>query len=359
MLNKRNSKYPVHFLGPDGSFGHKVARNLFRGLDDPNSPWLKRPVSPQPDICSQVDKCPNSYGVLAIENTTSGIVSEVVLAIERSSRRRIRVVAEMDIDVPFRLYASKGQNSTSSFLAKGEGVDIFAHAVTQEQCQNTIEFLRAKYHAVNGSETGFTVTQMPSNSDAARLAAERDNGFAITNQESATLYGLHQVTVDVDRPPNHTVSSDWNSCVNDYVPSRTRFWVIANFDSPAVREDQSIKLRYKTSFLIYLDKHASGVLCAALIPFKSHKIPVHLVFPCIIPGRGWEYTFLLEVEGHIDSEPLSKAYSELLRMRWLFPVPPSYLGSYVDLASRSDCNGVPRDEALSFVQDRLLLHAEG
>ena len=203
------------------------------------------------------------------------------------------------------------------------------------------------------SEAGFTVTKKLSNSDAAKLAAEAGKSFAITNQESAAIYGLQQVHVEVDRPPNHTVSADWNSCVNDYVPSRTRFWVIANFDSPAPSENPSIKLRYKTSFLIYLDKHASGVLCAALMPFKSHNIPVHLVFPCIIPGRGWEYIFLFEVEGHIDSEPLSRAYAELLRMRWLFPVPPSYLGSYVDLTSGPQCDSMPRDAALKHVQDHL------
>ena len=122
MQNNGHSKYPVFFLGPDGSFGHIVAKKLFCDLEAPNSPWLKQPVSPQPDICAQVDKSPNSYGVLAIENTTSGIVSEVVLAIERSSRRKIRVVAELDVDVPFRLYAGKDRTGGLPFPVKGEQI---------------------------------------------------------------------------------------------------------------------------------------------------------------------------------------------------------------------------------------------
>jgi prephenate dehydratase len=350
MLNKPE----VYYLGPNGSFGHMASKELFPDLDD-GKLWTPRPTSPQPKIIDCVVGNSNSFGVVAVENTTSGVVSEDVLVIERSSRTSLRVVAELDLEVQFGVYARNDLGDmVHDFPLTATGINpkLFAHHITQEQCQNTIHFWNMRRHEKGLKDLELQTVQ--SNSEAARCVMENPEiSFAITSRAAAG--SLIKISTPVDRVKNHLVDEAWDNCVNDHAPSRTRFWAIGHDVFPLIENREGRCFKYKTSFLIFLDRTESGVLCAALSPFKDAHIPVHLVFPCTIPGRGWEYTFLFEVEGHVLEEPLATAYKKLLKMRWLFPVPPSWLGSYVNLASLSAPNEAnSRTIALDRVRKELM-----
>ena len=127
----------LYYLGPEGSYGHKVAKRVFPSQQDVSYESVKM----QTDICALVDKTPRCVGIVAIENTINGIVSESVLSIERQSRRRLRVVAEADEQVEFFLYAHPNCDPTLVNTISGHQ---FALAQTRSNLQKVIQALNLK-----------------------------------------------------------------------------------------------------------------------------------------------------------------------------------------------------------------------
>ena len=99
----------------------------------------------------------------------------------------------------------------------------------------------------------------------------------------------------------------------------TRFWIVGLDKAKPTNHD-------KTCLLLNLDQPKPGGISNALAPFAKRGINMLLIAPIPIPGKKWEYTFLVEFSGSFNT-PMQEAYQELCAsgISWDAPL---VLGSY-------------------------------
>ena len=365
----------VAFLGEHktlGTFGALAARAFFKQeIDSADSVYYFQSMTDHTEVLEALWNRDVDYGVVAIENGVDGVVNETARGVARLTARGIHVMEEIALPVVFYLAAKKALKLT-------EDITIFAHPTAKGQCQKLKRHLKAL--------TRRKVTFVPginSNGAAARRAAEAkktENCAAIVSWEGLMDYrnlGILDLKVKAEhlhedaeedklnirklgvmRPTkqkrrrekeNLSRESSEEFVVNDYSKSTTRFWKLGHgqFTAPTdyrekeVRPGKFQKLKYnRTSILLNLDHDSPGGLSVALEHFSRRGCNLAIVYPIPIPGRPFEYSFLLEFEdsvvrgkveagGHIDHEDgkLRAAYEELLDSG-ISLNPPIIFGAY-------------------------------
>jgi prephenate dehydratase len=192
--------------------------------------------------------------------------------------------------VPVALYYLR-KDPKNSFPKK-----LLTHDTVTRQCRKFISKLQKE---------GVIVEIRNSTGEAALEASQNPEVAVIASQEAEQKYGLQRMLPD---------------SVADVQGNVTRFWILAKSYTKKTGQD-------KTSFLVNLEQTKSGALWQALGCFARRKINLLLVYPNSIPGKHWEYTFLMEFSGHIDDPELEGAWEEL-RNSGLITGRPHLLGSY-------------------------------
>lgn len=263
----------VAFLGPEGSFSHQAATALF-GLSAEFTP--ARSIHEIFDMVG-CDRC--SDGVVPVENSLEGEVGPVHdllcahdLLIEREIVLRVR----------------------QHLLGKTERLEdievIYSHPMALFQCSAWIE--RNLPHARR--------VDVPSTSEAARLASSDPRCAAVGSSHAARLYDLVIMARNIEDSPHNL----------------TRFLSVGKRSAPPTGND-------KTSLVLSV-RHEPGALAKALEPFSSAGVNMTRIVSRPFRGRRWEYLFFLDLEGHIQEEPLSKCLNEVSRScQWM-----KSLGSY-------------------------------
>jgi len=278
----------VGYLGPDDStFGYDAAEQYFRGQAD-----IKLvPFKTHAEICNAVGKRKIQRGVVAIENTAAGIVTETVFAMENAfSSRSVHAIAEIELAINQLLLRKINDGSLPKKL--------LSHIAAQQQCKHFIASLLKQ---------GVIIEARNSTGEAAKEASENPEFAAIASENAEKKYGLIRVQAEP---------------VADSKTNFTRFWVLGT--EVAERKGDG---KYKTCLLVNLEQAKSGVLSKTLECFSRRGVNLFIVFPIPIPGRKWEYTFLLEYGGHFDDEAVQEAYNELTQ-EGLCVGSPLVLGSY-------------------------------
>ncbi len=114
--------------------------------------------------------------------------------------------------------------------------------------------------------------------------------------------------------------------MTDHKNSVTRFWILGKEHEQKTGKD-------KTCFLVNLEQSAKGVLHKTLGVLAKRELNVLILYPSPILGKQWEYTFLVEVSGHIDDTALLEAWEEF-RELGISLHPMQFLGSYPDATSK-------------------------
>ena len=236
----------IGFQGVQGSFSHEALEQYF-GIDAKTASF---PLFE--DLAKAVSEGQCQYGVLPIENSSAGSVSEVY---DLLMKYHLSIVGEQVISIRHCLCGVKG--ASIGGLKK-----IYSHPQALSQCA---PFLKTLPHAeaIEASNTAA----------AARIIAANNNPTeaAIASRRAASLYGL-----EVLQPDIHSTEGN-----------RTRFAIV----STNAGTDTSGKV--STAFTL---QHKPGALYSILKILEEANLNMTKLESRPIPERPWEYIFYLDFE---------------------------------------------------------------
>jgi chorismate mutase/prephenate dehydratase len=262
----------VAYLGPEASNTHIACIRHF------GSSVTLKPVRSQGEVFKEVETRRSDYGVLAIENSTEGAVNPTLDAFVKSE---LKICSEITVRVSHYLLAN---------CPIEEIKEVHSHPNALAQCRNWIE-TNLKHAAVVAAS---------STSEAAILASKESNIAAIGTRLAADLYGLNILGEKIQDVPHNM----------------TRFLVVGEHYSERTGND-------KTSILFTV-KHEAGALARALTLLAIHGLNLTNIQLRPSGMKAWEYIFFVDLEGHIDDQPVKKALEELEKYSLLVKM----LGSY-------------------------------
>ena len=236
----------IGFLGPQGSFSHNAALRKFGQSVE------YEPLADIASIFDEVSKGHCDLGVVPVENSTGGGVTETLDALIESN---VKICAEVLLAIHHNLLANCPPEAIKTIYSKPE---IFA------QCR---KWLSATFKEAD-------TVPVASSARAAQMAAEEPHAAAIGSIVAAELYELKVVFENIEDIANNV----------------TRFLVISREDTRPTGED-------KTSIL-FSTSHKAGALADVLEVFRRFDINMTNIESRPSKKREWEYYFFVDFLGH-------------------------------------------------------------
>lgn len=265
----------VGFLGPEGTFTQQAVYKHFghsvHGVA----------LSSIPEVFHEVEVGHTDFGVVPIENSTGGVVE---FAIDMFLNTTLKICGEIELRVHQNLMGT---------MKNLKGIKrICSHPQSLSQCQ---QWLREHLPKVE-------LIPVVSNSEAARRARDDEGTAAIAGQIAAEIYKLNVLAPEIE----------------DRADNTTRFIVLGrNSFAPSGHD--------KTTLMVSSgDTQSHGTLHRLLEPLARNHISMSRIESRPSRRKKWDYVFFMDVEGHMDTEPLRSALEELKQHSSLFKV----LGSY-------------------------------
>ncbi len=263
----------VAYLGPRATFTHMAGMQQF-GLA---AQYVA--VESIKDVFTEVERGRADYGVVPIENSTSGAV---IYSHDMFIDSDLKIAAEIVLEVSHHLLNKSG---------KLEDINkIYTIAPAAAQCRQWLE----------KNLPGVPVQDAPSTARAAEMASDDPSAGAIASEMAAVLYGLQIAGRKIEDNTNNI----------------TRFLVIAQKSPGKTGRD-------KTSIMFSI-KDKVGALYSMLAPFAESNINLNRLDARPSGRKVWDYVFFLDMEGHIEDEVVATAI-ERLRQNCMFL---KVLGSY-------------------------------
>ncbi len=250
----------VAYLGPAGTFTESAALKHF------GTAVSTVPFSLIPEVFRQVEAGMADYGVVPIENSTGGIVSNTL---DRFINSPLKICGEINLVIHQNLMCS---NEDMSKVAR-----IYSHEQSLMQCRDWLD----------RNCPGIERIAVASNAEAARLASEDSSTAAIAGENAASLYDLNIISPHIEDSPNNT----------------TRFLVIGKEDVAASGDD-------RTSLMIST-RNRSGALYHLLEPIKRHGLDMTRIESRPALDTQWDYIFFMDLNGHISNDAMQLAMKDL------------------------------------------------
>ena len=255
----RNFELPerIAFLGPEASFTHQAAEMKFGAM----SSYI--PIHSIKGVFREVAKGQAKFGVVPIENSFNGIVSDTITCL---SDYDLKIIAEVMVDI-HHVLATKAEDIKDIKR-------IYSKDIAFGQCS---QFL---------SDTGLDmVEQIPveSTAKAAQMAAKDPNSAAICSEVAAKLYQLPMLFENIEDEGNN----------------RTRFFIVSDFENAPSGRD-------KTTILVKLPNRP-GALVDFLNDFKEAKIDLTKIKSHIVGGIS---IFFIEFDGHKEDEKIKRIFEK-------------------------------------------------
>ncbi len=247
----------VSYLGPEGTFSHRAAIELF------GRQAVFEPQSSIADVFAAVERGRVQLGVVPIENTTEGIVTATYDLLPEFGGT---LCGEFLMAVSYDLLSISGE------LADVRRV--VSHPQPLAQCRAWLD----------RNLPGVERVEAASTTAAALLAAEDAGIAAIAGAVAAENRGLRAVESEIEDRRDNT----------------TRFVLIGR-DAP---ERGAADL---TAVVFTLRKDESGALHRLLDPFASRGVNLTSLHLRPIKDKPWEYLFFLELEGHATDPRVAEA----------------------------------------------------
>ena len=249
----------IAFLGPEATFTHQAAIRRF-GNSLAYSP--QKTIS---DVFAEVDKGRSDYGVVPVENSTEGVVTNTLDMFVDS---HLHVVAQIVMPIQHCLVG----------LGNGKKIKkLYSHPQALGQCRRWVQTHHPRAEVIETSST----------TRAAELAAEDKSAAAIASSLAAEQYGLKIIEKDIQ----------------DSAANVTRFLVLGKQCSPSTGND-------RTSVMFRIN-HEVGALHRALAPFQKFKLNMTKIESRPSKLKAWEYFFFVDVDGHQEDPPVAKALKAL------------------------------------------------
>jgi len=246
----------VCYLGPPGTFSHLAVRERFGASAE------SVPVRDIASVFEEVARGHTDYGVVPVENSTIGSVTDTL---DMFVRYDLKVVAEVVLPIHHNLLAA---------CRRGEVRRVYSKPQVLSQCRDWLA------HNFPDAE----LREEASTARAAALAAKEPGAAAVGTTLAGQLYDLDVLV------PN----------IEDHSGNVTRFFVIGRtaVEAPA---DHS-----KTSLLVGIEDRV-GALFDMLQPFKDAGVNLTKIESHPSRERAWTYWFFLDLEGHISDASVTRA----------------------------------------------------
>ncbi len=267
--------FKVAYLGPEGTWTHQAAIKKFGHSID----YI--PKSNFADVFDAVESKQVNYGVVPIENSTEGAVTNTLDLFVES---HLKICAQIELSI---------QNALLAKIDREDIKVIYSHPQVFGQCRGWLLQNFPKADLVEVSST----------TKAAQIAAQAqssDGAAALAGTLSAEFHELNILESNIQDKQHNT----------------TRFLVITHKGCPVTGDD-------KTS-LLFSVKDQPGSLVNALNVFNNHGINLAKIESRPSKQGDWKYVFYVDAQGHAEESPLREALLELEASCALVKV----LGSY-------------------------------
>jgi len=275
-----NSVKEIVFLGPAGSYS-EMAKDFFCKHYELNV--VEIPFKTITQVVEYVDRNENILGVIPVENSIEGAVREAIDCLIKT-KQSVSYLAEYIMPIRHCLL-SKGTDINSI-------LGLISHPQAIAQCLNFIHHNLPK---------NINLIHTTSTAKAAVLLNDYDFTYsAIGSSKTAELYNLNILKKDI----------------NDDPTNQTRFILIGKYKTDYTGND-------KTS-LAFSTENKPGMLLEALKIFQNYNINLSYIDSRPSKIKFGEYTFLVDFDGHISDEIISKAIKELRTKTSYFRIVGSY-----------------------------------
>jgi len=253
-------RHRVAFLGPEGTFSHEAAARQFGGQVE------LVPVPNFREVYARVERGDAHFGVVPVENTTTGAVTESMDILVESE---VMICGELLVPVAQNLLSQSGDIARIRRVA--------SHPQPLAQCRSWLQ-----RHLPDA-----TLVDVGSTAAAAQRASEDAEVAAIGSEIAARVYDLRIV----------------ERAIEDVRGNTTRFLVVGR-ESPGPSGDDL------TSAVFTLQKDKSGALHTLLEPFARHHVNLTSIQSRPMKGKPWEYLFFVDMCGHASDPDVAAALSE-------------------------------------------------
>jgi chorismate mutase/prephenate dehydratase len=257
----------VAFLGDKGSYSYLASHRYFSRRSEK---IIESGCQTFSDILHQVESGQVDYGMLPVENTSSGSINEVYDLLQHTS---LSIVGEITQPIVHCLLTS-----VKTRLDKIK--TIYAHGQPFTQCSNFLD-----------KQKNIRIEYCESTADAmAKVSALQDDTVAVIgSEEGGHLYQLQALEKSIaNQNENHT-----------------RFILVAR---KAVEVAEQIPA--KTAIILATGQKA-GALVECLLVLKEKGINMCKLESRPIQGRPWEEMFYLDVEANLKNFALQEAINDI------------------------------------------------
>ncbi|MFA5699726.1 MAG: prephenate dehydratase [Desulfuromonas sp.] len=250
----------VAFLGPVATFTHVAAMQQF-GLSA--TLVAQKSISA---VFDEVERGRADYGVVPVENSNEGVVTHTL---DMFMETGLKIYAEILLEISHDLLSLSGNLE--------EIQRIYSHPQALAQCRKWLE----------ENLPDIPLIDVASTAAAAQLAAADGSAAAIASAMAGSRYDLRPIKVSIADNPNNF----------------TRFLIVSDqFPAPSGQD--------KTSIMFCINDEP-GILWRMLEPFSKHGVNLTKIESRPLKKKAWEYIFFLDMEGHIENNPVRAAIAEL------------------------------------------------
>jgi len=251
----------IAYMGPKGTFSHEAANLKFGRLATLES------VPSIGDVFAAVETGKASLGIVPIENTTEGVVTQALDAFVDSE---VMICGEVLLRISNHLASRSGRIEDIRQVA--------SNPQPLAQCRG---WLDRNLPGVERLETASTTA-------AAELAANDASVAAICSAGAVERSGLRTIEASIEDRRDNT----------------TRFLVIGKKNPEPTGNDL-------TSAVFTIRKDEPGGLHRLLQPFSDEGINLTSIQLRPIRGKPWEYQFFLDLEGHREEPRVERALAKV------------------------------------------------
>lgn len=264
------------YSGIPGAFAETA---LVRYFGEPVKPYQN--YSSFSKVCEAILNGEITYGILPVENTTTGAIKEVYDLIRENE---LYITGEVCLPVVHNLIGLPD--------AKVELLtEIYSHPQGLEQCGAYLTYLESA-RLIPMKNTAYSI----------RFVSEQNNPTlaAIGDERAAKLYGLKVLT----------------PAIQDSSMNTTRFVILSK--KPEISKDAD------STSIVLAARHKVGALHEILGCFSREQINLFRIESRPIPNRSWEYFIYLDAEGSFKDERVKRAIESVQRQCHF----SKFLGSY-------------------------------
>ncbi len=262
----------VAFLGPRHTFSELAVKRVFGATAE------LHPMGTLADVFTEVERQHFDYGVVPIESSMGGGVSDTL---DRFVSSDLKIINEVLLHVT--------QNLLSKFPLE-KIVKIYSKDQSFFQCRNWLQANLPHAEQIYTSSTA----------EAARIASEEEGAASIGSTLAAEPHGLSIIAERIEDAPHNY----------------TRFLVIGRQAAKPTGKD-------KTSLLISV-KNQPGALHGLIVPLAKAGIDLTKIESRPSRKKAWNYVFFIDLMGHVDDPIVKQALDEMTANCSEFKV----LGSY-------------------------------